>query len=130
MKLNLNDILEEEMYLMPHLLAQLRLEKNNDRAAAPFVHLQQLYEFEFSPITKYEINEAGLYQQESLCEHWSKHGVDIYVAFKNKTPIGFAVVNLSSMISDDTDTRDIAEFFIMPSERANQIGKWMAYEIS
>jgi len=117
------------MAIDPELLKQLRLEKNNDFKATPFVHLQQLYEFEFSPITKYQLNQEGLYDQASICKHWSKHGVDIYIAYRNEIPIGFAVVNLSSMISGDATTRDMAELFVMPCERKNKIGKWLKFEV-
>lgn len=117
------------MLLPPNLLQELKLVQNNDRRAAPFVHLQQLYEFEFSAFTKYKIDKFGLYDQQKLCEHWSEHGVDIYLAYRNNLPIGFAVVNLSSLISGDLNTRDVAEFFVMPEERMNQVGKWLACEI-
>ena len=120
---------EVNMSVDPELFKQLRLEKNNDPKAAPFVHLQQLYEYELSAVTKYQVNSLGLYEQENLSQHWSKQGVDIYVAYKNETPIGFVVVNLSSMISNEIDTRDMAEFFVMPLERANRIGSWLAFNV-
>ncbi len=87
----------------------------------PFVNLQQLYEFEFSALTGYKVNSDGLFDQEYLRSTWSKSGVDIYVASVDGQLAGFAVVNLSSMLAKP-DTRDIAEFFIMPDFRKQKIG--------
>lgn len=94
----------------------------------PFVHLQQLYEFELVPFTGYKINEHGLYDQEFLRSTWSQKGVDIYVLYIDDLPAGFAVVNLSSMLGH-LDTRDIAEFFVMPEFRRRDIGKRFAQSI-
>lgn len=105
------------------------LKKNNDPTAAPFSNLQQLYEFEFSPITNSKINSNGLYDTNEIMSHWSHNGIDIYLLYQEKNPIGFSVVNLSSMVTDDINTRDIAEFFIMPDSRKLGAGKWMAHEI-
>lgn len=102
--------------------------KITDYNNIPFKNLQQLYEFEFSLITGYLTNENGLYEQETLISHWSKK-YDIYLLYNDKRPIGFTVVNLESLISHTEDTRDIAEFFILPDMRKNGIGKWFIKEI-
>ncbi len=110
-------------------LKLLRLDKVKSHNDEPFINLQQLYEFEFSSVTGYGLNERGLYDQSYLMSHWSKVGVDIYVLYYDRLPIGFVVVNLSSMIDDDQNKRDIAEFFVMPSFRKQGIGEWMAHSI-
>lgn len=102
--------------------------KINDYNNIPFKNLQQLYEFEFSLITGYLTNEEGLYEQKTLVSHWSKKH-DIYLLYNDKRPIGFSVVNLESLISYTNDTRDIAEFFILPDMRKNGIGSWFAIQI-
>lgn len=95
-----------------------------------FKQLQQDYEHEFSPITGYIKNTEGLYDQDMLMSHWSKNGHKIYLAFSDKNePLGFAVVNLSSMITEDVDTRDIAEFYVIPAYRRSHIGKQIAFTI-
>ncbi len=48
---------------------KLSLVKKNNISQSPFIHLQQLYEFEFSTFTKYEINSQGLYDQKMLISH-------------------------------------------------------------
>lgn len=121
---------------------RLSLVKNNDYRAKPFVNLQQLYEFEFSPITGSVTNEDGLFDTKEIMSHWSESGSDIYILnrekdleeapYFEKKPIGFAVVNKSSMITADKDTRDIAEFFVLPEARKEKdlkAGTWMAHEV-
>ncbi|GAB4224237.1 MAG: hypothetical protein Tsb005_21070 [Gammaproteobacteria bacterium] len=107
----------------------LRLEKVKNYKSVPFAHLQQLYEFEFSTVTHYELNPDGLYDPEMLKSHWSKQGVDIYVLYYKAIPIGFTVVNLASMIDGDPHKKDIAEMFVMPNYRRQHVGEWMTYKI-
>ena len=106
----------------------LSLIHDNDVTAKPFVQLQQLYEHEFAPITGFKTNNNGLYDQTEIIRHWSKN-FDLYLLYKAQRPIGFTVVNLTSMIDGDNNTRDIAEFFVLPDARKNDVGKWMAHEI-
>jgi predicted acetyltransferase len=94
-----------------------------------FKNLQQLYEFEFSPITGNETDSTGCYSQKKLEKMWSENGYDLYVMYKDKIPVGFTVVNLSSMLNGDKETRDIAEFFVMPLYRRKGYGKWMVFRI-
>ena len=109
--------------------AKLNLLKVENYKSVPFVNLQQLYEFEFSPITGYELNKLGLYEQEEIKKSWCKQGIDVYVLYYSNQPIGFTVVNLGGMIDGQPGVRDIAEFFVMPAFRNNHIGEWMAHQI-
>lgn len=95
----------------------------------PFVHLQQFYEFEAAPITEWTLTKSGLYDQDKIRKTWSKHGVDFYILYANTLPIGFAVISLSSLLNHDKDTRDLSEFFIMPSHRKQGAGKWFACKL-
>lgn len=107
----------------------LLLRKIDNIQNTAFKNLQQLYEFEFSPITGNETDREGYYSQQKLEKMWSKNGYDLYIMYKDEIPIGFAVVNLSSMVDGDKHTRDIAEFFIMPLYRHKGYGKWMAFQL-
>lgn len=107
----------------------LRLKKIDTVKNKPFKNLQQFYEFEFSLITKTNTDKQGQYDPCALESAWSKKGYDIYLLYTHKLPVGFAVVNLSSMSSNDTSVKDIAEFFVMPLYRKKHYGKWMAFEI-
>ncbi|PIQ43977.1 MAG: hypothetical protein COV52_03915 [Gammaproteobacteria bacterium CG11_big_fil_rev_8_21_14_0_20_46_22] len=110
-------------------MQSLRLDRVDDIKKAPFVHLQQLYEFEFSCITKEELNLDGLYDQNKIMQYWSPFGYNAYMIYAGELPVGFAVINLSSMINEDKATRDIAEFFVMPAYRKFGVGRWAAIKL-
>lgn len=103
--------------------------RTKDTNSGPFFHLQQLYEFEFSPITKNVLNEDGLYDHISLQKSWNDNNYQAYLFLHNKKPAGFCVVNLNSQIDFDQNTKDIAEFFIMPNLRGKNIGEKLAHQI-
>lgn len=107
----------------------LRLSKILDQGQPPFCNLQQLYEFEFSLVTDYTLNSQGLYEASNLRRYWSGHGTDIYELYEGHNPIGFAVINLGSMLDNNPEIRDIAEFFVMPKYRQLGVGKWMAHTL-
>lgn len=101
-----------------------------DKDNPTFKKLQQDYEDEFSPITGYTKGADGLYDQEMLMSHWSPKGHHVYLALSDTDePLGFSVVNLSSMISKADDVKDIAEFYVVPSQRRRNIGKQIAFAI-
>jgi len=100
-----------------------------DITQPPFCHLQQLYEFEFSEVTRAQVDESGVYRQKDLLKSWSPSGFDIYLFYYNRLLIGFCVVNLSSMIDYDERIRDVAEFFVMPLFRKSGVGRYFAQKI-
>jgi len=106
----------------------LEIIKNNDITLAPFINLQQLYEHEFATITGYKTGDNGLYSQKEIMSHWHEK-FDVYILYQDKRPIGFSVINLKSMINSNVNTRDMAEFFIVPDSRKHGLGKWFAQEI-
>lgn len=111
------------------MTSNLKIEKVKDINDRTFKNLQQLYEFEFSIITKTETNEYAEYDQQMLKSAWSKNGFDIYILKLKNNPIGFAVININSMIDGNINTRDIAEFFVLPLHRNKNYGKYLAHKI-
>ena len=105
------------------------IKKVTDITSAPFCHLQQLYECEFSVVTQSEVNDEGLYCQQELIDSWSAAGFEAYLFYYERLPVGFCVVNLSSMISNDHLVCDMAEFFIMPLYRRHGLGQYFAQEV-
>jgi predicted acetyltransferase len=85
-----------------------KIKKISSAKDKDFSHLQQIYEKEFAPITSYKVNQDGLFDQDFLISTWSKHGYEIYLLEIKEEAVGFAVVNLASMIDLDTNTRDKA----------------------
>lgn len=106
-----------------HQHEMLHVELVSDHYLVPFNALLQLYEFEFAPYTHKEVTSEGVYEQDV----WSAYGFDRYLLYCGATPIGLAVINLSSMITGDQRVRDVAEFFIMPSHRRLHYGEYFAH---
>lgn len=93
--------------------------------AVSFRGLLQIYEFEFLPYTNKEVNNDGWYDEDVR----SAYGADRYLLYCGMTPVGFAVINLSSMITGDPAVRDVGDFFIIPSHRKFGLGKQFAHEL-
>ncbi len=110
-------------------LNDLKIIPTPDVESPPFFYLQQFYEFEFSCLTNSDTDYNGLYDYKALQASWNNHHYHAYLAYLNQLPVGFAVVNLNSQIDNNPNTRDIAEFFIMPKYRRAGIGKNVAIEI-
>lgn len=110
--------------------SKIEIIKQDSYKAPPFKNLQQFYEFEFSPITKEKTNTDGLYDQDEIKNHyWCANGTETYVAYIDGIPAGFAAVNLGSMVTNDPNTRDIADFFVMPAYRNSGVGKKIAFHV-
>jgi predicted acetyltransferase len=94
-----------------------------------FDHLLQLYEYEFSDITKLEVNRQGLYSTPELKENLAKRNSQACLLRFKKKWAGLAVVNLKSYLNEDPQVRDIAEFFVMKIYRHHHLGQKMAFEL-
>jgi predicted acetyltransferase len=113
---------------MKNSLSDIKLTQIKSVDEPPFFYLLQFYEFEFSPITNCDTDENGLYDYKKLQTTWH-HNYDAYLFYLDKLPIGLAVVNLSSKLDNSPNTRDIAEFFVMPNYRSYGIGELMATQL-
>ncbi len=54
---------QDKFILKSALCLAMRLDKVKSHNDEPFINLQQLYEFEFPPVTGYDLNKRGLYDQ-------------------------------------------------------------------
>lgn len=111
------------------LIDSLRVEKTNAVDSAPFINLQGYYEAEFSFITQNDVDELGQFDLKSLQKSWNNYNYDAYLLYSKSTPIGLCVVNLSSQISFGENTKDIAEFYILPKYRNKGAGLWFAHTL-
>ncbi len=92
-------------------------------------NLLELYAYDFTEYFKFDIGDNGFYGYEDLPLFWSdphRHPYLIYV--KNKIA-GLVMVQEGSPISDDRETWDIAEFFIMKKYKKQGIGTAVAHQI-
>jgi predicted acetyltransferase len=94
-----------------------------------FNHLLQLYEYEFSDITKLEVNRQGLYSNNELNKNLAEKSCQPLLLRFKKTWAGLAVVNLKSQITGDSRVRDIAEFFVLKLYRHHHLGQKMAFQL-
>lgn len=83
------------------------------------VNLSQAYEAEFSKITGKEPGTDGVF----MLDTFPKFPYAGYVLYKESIPIGFCVLNVES------NPRDVAEFYIIPTERRQGMGTKLAYSI-
>lgn len=81
-----------------------------------YENLSQHYEAEFSPLTGNRPNENGFYHITKLNEMYE--GYLYYL--DDGMPVGFVVVDVSGEVID------VAEFYVIPIERKNGIGRKMA----
>ena len=91
----------------------IKVDKNNIQC---YENLSQHYEAEFSPLTGNRPNENGLYHITELSKTYE--GYLYYL--DNGMPAGFVVVDVSGQAFD------VAEFYVIPTERKNGIGRQMA----
>lgn len=85
-----------------------------------YLNLAQAYEAEFSPITHKTPNSLGLYELDSIIGEEVKG----YILHTHDHPAGLAAV---SILGDGT--RDLREFYIIPTMRGRGIGTLFAESI-
>ena len=107
---------------------KLSVKKIADITNTIFRNLQICYECEFAPITKMQMEPDATYNQKELEAEWAPK-YDIYLLYSDTIPAGFCVVNCQSMIDGNSDTHDIAEFYITPIFRHLGYGAWFAQYI-
>ena len=82
-------------------------------------NLMQAYEAEFSKITLKKPNAKGLFEVDTILSRVNKG----YLLYDKLIPIGFAIKGSMDNI------HDIAEFYIVPSYRNQNLGKKFAHNI-
>jgi predicted acetyltransferase len=83
------------------------------------LNLAQAYEAEFSPITKKNPSESGLYPLDTnIDEHHPS-----FLLFDQKIPVGFCIKHTVN------NRHDIAEFYVVPTYRLKGHARQFAIEI-
>ena len=91
--------------------------------------LLELYEYDLSPYTGYEINECGYFGYSYLDYYWTEKERFAYFIKVDGKIAGFVLVNDYSEASDDPSAKSIAEFFIMKNYRRQHIGQEVARRV-
>jgi len=91
--------------------------------------LVELYEYELSPYTGYELNEYGYFGYRYLDNYWTEADRFVYFIMVEEKIAGFVMVNSYCEASKDPNAKTIAEFFVMKTFRRQRIGKAAAEKI-
>lgn len=92
-------------------------------------NLLELYTYDFTDITPFDIGDNGFYGYEWLPTYWSDPERYPFLIYVDNKIAGFVLVKKGSFLEDSKEMYDIAEFFIMRKYRRNKIGTMVAIQI-
>ena len=85
--------------------------------------LIELYEYDLSTYTAYELNEHGYYGYSYLDYYWTEERRYPYFIMFGEKIAGFVLVNDYCEVSTEKDSLSIAEFFVLKIYRKQGIGQ-------
>lgn len=91
--------------------------------------LVELYEYDLSPYTGYELNDHGYFGYRYLDNYWTETDRFAYFMMVEEKIAGFVMVNSYCEVSKDPNARTIAEFFVMKTFRRQRIGQAAAEKV-
>ncbi|HEV2107727.1 MAG TPA: GNAT family N-acetyltransferase [Thermomicrobiales bacterium] len=92
--------------------------------------LGQLYLYDFSAFTGWDIGEDGLFDHDGWSRGlWAHPGRTSLLLRIAEKPAGFAIVDERSPFAGDEPCRYMAEFFIMRKYRRRRLGEAVAGEV-
>ena len=94
-----------------------------------FLRLYELYSYDFSEIYQLDVDELGSYGHKDLIGCWSEQ--DRYpILFRVDEMLGgFAIVDHRSYLTGDSNTWDMAEFFVLRKYRRLGVGSFVAMRL-
>jgi predicted acetyltransferase len=99
------------------------LEPATQRDAVLLGNLLELYVHDLSEIFPIELNPKGRFDYEKLPLYWSEPESRFpFLIRSGGRDVGFALVTRGSPASDDPETLDVAEFFVLRRYRRSAIG--------
>jgi len=111
------------------MLVQIEHIRHEQKPA--FVHLMNLYNYDFTEYEDEDINEDGLYNYENYRriikdEYWNDATWHTFFIRVNKKLAGFILVHNQCHFIDDKDAHNIDEFFVMRRYRRMGVGRFAA----
>jgi predicted acetyltransferase len=95
-----------------------------------FNRLNELYQYDFSEYNLDDVDDNGIYEEYKYFDSYfidpKRHAYYIKV---NGKYAGFVLINNITLVSKDTNTNVIAEFFVMKKYRRYKIGSKVALRI-
>jgi predicted acetyltransferase len=92
-------------------------------------NLLELYSHDFSEIVDLRLNSEGRFGYEYLPLYWTEEGRFPFLIKAGGELAGFALVRRGSMLSNDPEVWDMAEFFVVRGHRRRGVGKTAAQRV-
>ncbi len=92
-------------------------------------NLFELYAYDLSETFDLHLGSDGRYGYKSLPLYWNEASRFPLLIEVGEHLAGFALISRGSLISDDPDTWDLAEFFVMKRYRRTHVGARAAHDI-
>ena len=92
-------------------------------------NLFELYAYDLSGTFDLHVRSDGRYGYPSLPRYWQEASRSPLLIRLEDHLAGFALISRGSLISDDPDTWDLAEFFVMKRYRRTHVGARAAHDI-
>ncbi len=89
-------------------------------------NLLQFYLYDFTEFMGWDIPDTGRFKEDDLAGCWTEPWRHPFLIRVDGKLAGFAIVDSRSALTGDTDTRDIAEFFIVRRYRRRGVGASVA----
>ena len=101
-----------------------------DEADRPIVdNLLQLYLHDLSEIDGSRLGADGRFEYPYLSQYWAESDRHLFLIRAERELAGFALVKKGSEIAGDTEAMDVAEFFVLRSQRRKGIGRKAFHQI-
>ncbi len=101
-----------------------------DMTQKPIVaNLLELYAYDFTEFCDFDIGDDGFYGYANLSKYWNDSNKHPFLIYINNKIAGLILVQQGSLIHDEPDIWDIAEFFIMRKYRRNGAGAAAAINV-
>jgi len=110
-------------------LKDLRVETVDIHRRRVVDRLLQLYLYEFTAFTRWDVNDEGLYDYPWIERYWTQPGRSVWLFRVGGHPAGFALVGTYSLVLPAGSARSMSEFFVMRKYRRMGVGRAAATAI-
>lgn len=119
---------------MNNIENQIQLLRAEEQDKPVIRNLMQYYQYDTTEYNNDDPSSFGLFDYKYLDHYWTDYGKEIegrvaYIIKISDSLAGFVLVNNYSVFNKDSNTKTIAEFFIMRKWRKKGIGKDIAFRI-
>lgn len=94
-----------------------------------FVHMMELYNYDFSEFSDDDINEYGYFGYPRIDDYWNEEGRYPFFIRVDEKLAGLVLVRSCCEYNNLSDPHNIAEFFVMKKYRHKGVGKVASMKI-